>query len=192
LEALADGVLSPDEEASILDMTRALKLTLKFDDENSASAVGRARRAWAVLNRPLPAVESPFRLQNGEVAYLAITAEALEERSRSSSVSYAGPTVSIPIIKGVRFRMGRMAFMPQVTKYMHSFGEGRIVVTNLRIIFASNDKALTAKFKNVLEVQTFTDGLRVTKTTGKPQIFRYAEDRIAGLIVASAWTEAGQ
>lgn len=191
LEALADGSLDPDEDAEIACFGPSLRLGLTFD-EGTVAALEKARRTWAILNSPLPAVPSPLGLQRGEVAYLAIEAEALEERSRTRAVSYAGPTMSIPIAGGLRFRMGHMAFAPHVTQYMHSFGIGTMVVTDRRLIFASPQRSHTAKLENILDIESFTDGVRVTRTTGKPHLFRYSEDRTAALVVLRAWTEARQ
>lgn len=190
-EALADGLLSPEEDASLIDLGKSLKVGLNFNDEITNKLLDQSRRAWTVLNKPLMPVDSPFRLKSDEKAFLVVFAEALEERSRTSAVSYAGPTVSIPVWEGIRFKMGRMAFLPEQTRFMHSFGKGALVVTGARILFSSNEKTFNLKLEKTLRLETFSDGLKVTANSGKPKVFRYETDRVAGLIVARVWAESG-
>lgn len=187
--ALSDNMFSPDEASDLDRLARDLRIDLSFAP-GTREVLAQAARTWELLNKPLPVVPSPLGLQAGEVCHAWVTAEAFEERQRTRAVSFAGPTVSIPIMKGVRYRMGRYDVGRETYEYMHSFGVGTLVVTNKRLIFAG-DRSLTARLANVLDVEGYRDGVKVVRTTGKPHTFVYgAEHREFSTILAVAWIEA--
>lgn len=189
LAALDDGQISPDEEVDLDSLGRSLRIDLSFVPDTQAQ-IDRAKRTWALANHPLPVVPSPLGLQRGEVAHMWVTAEAFEERSRTKAISYAGPTISIPIMTGVRYRMGRMNVGRETYAYQHSFGVGTLVVTNKRLLFVG-DRSITTRLTNILDLDGFTDGVQVVRTTGKPHLYVYGEDdRDFGLVLARAWVNA--
>lgn len=191
LEALEDGQFSPGELKDLQRLAHTLRVEPSFGPQLSAQ-IDRAQRLWMVINSDLPVVPSPLGLQSGEVAHMWVTAEAFEDRQRTKAVSFAGPVISIPIMKGVRYRMGRYNVGRETYQYQHSFGVGTLVVTNKRLLFVG-DRSLTVRLPNVLDVQGYSDGVKVTKTTGKPQTFVYGEgNRDFGIVLARAWTEARQ
>lgn len=187
--ALSDNMFSPDEAADLDRLARALRIDVTFT-EGTLDVLQKARRMWELANLPLPTVPSPLGLQAGEVCHMWVTAEALEERQRTRAVSFAGPTVSIPIMKGVRYRMGRYNVARETYDYMHSFGHGTLVVTNKRLIFAG-DRSLTCRLANILDVEGYSDGVKVTRTTGKPHTFVYGADQSEfSMVLAMAWIGA--
>lgn len=191
LEALEDGQFSPHELAGLQHLSKTLKIEPSFTPHLKAQ-IERAQRLWMLINADLPVVPSPLGLQRSEVAHMWVTGEAFEDRQRTKAVSFAGPVISIPIMKGVRYRMGRYNVGRETYQYQHSFGVGTLVVTNKRLLFVG-DRSLTVRLPNVLDVQGYSDGVKVTKTTGKPQTFVYGEgNRDFGIVLARAWTEARQ
>lgn len=189
LEALEDGQLSPDEETDLEFLARDLRLDLTFAPDTQA-IVNRAKLAWRLAHEPLPTVPSPLGLQRSEHAHIWVTAEAFEERERTKAVSFAGPTVSIPIMKGVRYRMGRYNVGRETYRFQHSFGPGTLVITNKRLIFVG-ERSLTCKLTNILDVEGYSDGVKVTRTTGKPHTFVYGQtNQHLATVLARAWSEA--
>lgn len=188
LEALDDGMISPEEEQDLQFLGKDLRLALTYVPETQA-IVDRAKRMWRLTHEDLPQVPAPLGLQRGEVCYAWVTAEALEQRQRTRAVSFAGPTVSIPIVKGVRYRMGRYNVGRETYQYSHSHGVGTLVVTNKRLIFVG-DRSITGRLSSILDVEGYSDGVRITRTSGKPVTYLYrgaAED--FGVILARAWAE---
>lgn len=189
LNALSDGQLSPHEESDLEYLAKDLRIDLSFCPDTRA-VMNRAKRTWQLTHDPLPIVPSPLGLQRGEVAHMWVTAEAFEDRQRTRAVSFAGPTVSIPIMKGVRYRMGRYNVGRETYQYQHSFGIGTMVVTNARLLFVG-ERSLTAKLTNILDIEGYSDGVKITRTTGKPHTFVYGEEnRDLSTVLARAWVES--
>jgi len=187
-EALEDGWLTPSEDRALAAVAADLKVDIRLLPQME-QALLRAKHSWGIAHLPLPVVASPLGLQKGEVAHMWVTAEALEERQRTRAVSFAGPTISIPIVKGVRYRMGRYNVGRETYQYSHSHGFGTLVVTNKRLIFAGS-RSFTARHANILDVEGYSDGVRVTRTSGKPLTYIYgADNRDFGVVLARSWAD---
>jgi hypothetical protein len=103
--SLADGRLSPTEEAEIA--FAAERLGVSFDwTGNSAAILESARTLWQIENGTLPIVGSPVNLHRGEICHGWLTAEATEIRERTVAVGYSGPSVRFRIMKGVYYNVG--------------------------------------------------------------------------------------
>lgn len=174
-QALADGKLSPDEEDGLSRLASSLGLTPQHDS-NLRDAMDRARSLWAVMHGPLPQVEPPFYLQKNERCAFAVEAEVFEQRLRTKSVGYRGASVSIPIVKGFRIRVGQGRVHRETEQYQHSFGKGTFCATNKRLIWNGPNKNIAINLTKIIDFEPFTDGVRVEKDTGKPLLIVFSSE----------------
>lgn len=172
-QALSDGQLSPEEEQDLARLAENLGLSPQHDSK-LRDAMDRARTYWNVLHGPLPSVESPFYLQKNEQCSFTTSAQAFERRSRTRSVGYAGASVSIPIVRGVRFRIAQGRVQRQTEEYQHSFGTGTFCATNKRLIWNGPNKNISINLRKVIDFEPYTDGVQIVKDSGKPVLFVFA------------------
>jgi hypothetical protein len=140
---------------------------------------------------PLPSVQTNLGLLGNEVAHVVADCEAFEDRDRTVGVSCAGLTLSIPIVSGLRFRVGQFGVNRQTLRYSHRLGTGDLTVTSERLIFRSPERAITAKLTSIIDIIAYNDGVTVQRTQGKPLTFvldRADED--FSLILWRAWQTA--
>ena len=190
LEFLEDGRVSPNEDAILDDLIVSIGLGPMWGEETEL-ALAKARRTWALASAPLPIVTTDLGLLRGEVAYASVNVSAYEERHRTVGVSYGGLTLSLPIVKGLRFRAGQFGVNRQSLAYQHHLGSGDLTVTSHRLIFRSPKQAITARLSSIIDLTAYTDGVAVQRTTGKPVTYSLTgEDEDFALILWRAWQEA--
>jgi hypothetical protein len=147
---------------------------------NTNGAIEEGRKLYRAHHGPMEPVDAPVLLKRGEFCVYVVAAETFEDRSRTVRVNYHGPTVRIPIMKGVSYRLGSFAPSRQTEEYQHSFGTGALCMTNQRLLWISPKKSISVPLSNIVRFDPFTDGLRIFKGTGKPLLFVWqGEDRVA-------------
>lgn len=115
----------------------------------------------------LEPLDVPINLQKNEECYWFGEAGWLEYRSVTRRVSYAGPTVSIPIMKGVRYRVGSIAPSVERTSELVPIDSGTVYVTNKRVFFDGRLKNTTIAWKALAGVQLLQGAVVLEKNTGK-------------------------
>lgn len=189
-KAFGDGYVSPSEDATLAELVRSVGLGPQWDSDTDRALVG-ARHAWAVDHGPLPSVPTDLGLLGDEVAHAVADCEAFENRERTVGVSYAGLTFSIPIVPGMRFRVGQLAVDRQNLSYSHKLGTGDLTVTSKRLIFRSPERAITAKLTSIIDIEAYTDAVTVQRTQGKPITFVLdITDADFAVILGRAWQAA--
>lgn len=190
LAFLEDGRISPDEDAVLDDLVASVGLGPMWGEE-TAEQLAKARRTWGLAVGALPIVASSLGLLRGEVAHVCAAATAYEERTRSVGVSYGGLTLSLPIVRGVRFRAGQFGVSRQSLRYQHQLGRGDLTITNGRLIFTAPERAVTMKLTSIIDVTAYNDGVAVQRTVGKPITFVLGRpDEDFALILWRAWQDA--
>lgn len=182
-EILADGRIEPREDIGLEDLRRRTGAASLEFDSGSMRTIENARRRWSLETEPLVEVPCPLILQRGERCFLSIDAEATEMRQRTVRINYAGPTASIRIMKGVRYRVGSIQAQRIREEYEHGFGTGTLVLTDRRLLWAGPNKSLNYRYNSIIDLETFSDAIEVRRSMGKPMRFYFAED-IAPAIVA--------
>ncbi len=187
---LEDGSLSPTEDAVLDELVRSIGLGPQWDAETEWALVG-ARQTWALAHGPLPSLTTNLGLLGSEQAHAVAHCEVFEDRDKTVGVSYAGLTLSLPIIEGVRFRVGQFGVNRQTLKYSHRLGTGEVTVTSDRLIFRSPERAITARLTSIIDIIAYNDGVTVQRTQGKPLTFvlEVADEDFA-LVLWRAWQAA--
>lgn len=187
---LEDGNLSPTEDAVLDELVRSIGPGPQWDAETEKALVG-ARHTWMLAHGPLPNLPTDLGLLRGESAHAVAYCEVFEDRDKTVGVTYAGLTLSLPIIEGVRFRVGQFGVNRQTLKYSHRLGTGDVTVTSDRLIFRSPERAITARLTSIIDIIAYNDGVTVQRTQGKPLTFvlEVADEDFA-LVLWRAWQAA--
>ncbi|MEM3433674.1 MAG: hypothetical protein QXP27_05825 [Candidatus Methanomethyliaceae archaeon] len=177
--ALEDGVLSEDEERSLVAFKDHFSLPTHVLDKNGAyTRVAKAAIIRGVLNGNIPPrvkVEGtlPFNFQKGEsLVWLFQNVQYYEPRTRTVySGGYSG--VSIRIAKGVYYRVGGFRGNSVVTTQTVLIDKGSLGITNKHIYFAGNTKSFRVRYDKIVSFIPYSDGIAIQRdaSSAKPQIF---------------------
>lgn len=120
------------------------------------SFLSRAQKAVDDSNAldQLPVVDVPISLQKNEVCHWLGDAKWYELRKQTKRVNYSGFTVSIPIMKGVRYRVGSIAPSVQSDEGLTLLDTGQLYVTNKRVFFDGRSKNTTLAYRSLVGVVT--------------------------------------
>lgn len=176
--ALADGVLSEQEEQSLLGFAQAFGLGQDDLDANGAYAqLVKGAVIRDVLEGRIPERVSydslPFNMQKSEkLVWAFLDAQYIEQRTKTQYVG-GSQGVSIRVAKGVYYRTNAFKGHPVQTPETVNFGQGVLGVTNKSLYFASPTKALRIPYAKVVSFVPYSDGIGVMRDaqSAKPQGF---------------------
>jgi len=188
--AVADQRLSPTEfrEYSLLAQRLGLDPNL---DEATKAKLHRYALLWRIENGEMPTVPVSINLQRGEVCHFRGGAAWHEMRTRTERVTYSGTSVSIPIVKGVRYRVG--SYKPQrVTREeLTQIDVGEFYLTNKRIVFDGAQRNTTIRYSSLLGVTPYADGIKLEKSSGRSPYLLFTGDvEVVTVILSAAMAQA--
>ncbi|MHB8482450.1 MAG: hypothetical protein ACYDBV_06915 [Nitrospiria bacterium] len=132
---------------------------------------------------PLSKADVPLLLKKGEEAYDVVNGvELYEEKSIRKSTRGEGVGLSIRLIKGVTLHPSLFQSHPVIEKEMTRVDEGKLVVTNKRIVFIGTNKDLTADYKKILGVTPYADGFQIEREGRKTQELLKMSDPVTPLV----------
>ncbi|MCV9965112.1 hypothetical protein OIU34_24835 [Pararhizobium sp. BT-229] len=95
-------------------------------------------------------------------------ASAFELKS-SGNYRTSGASISIPIVKGVRYRVGAGRIASE--KSWQVTATGRLLITDKAVVFESPEKNDRITWGQIADVELMVDGFRIAKRTGSPKTF---------------------
>ena len=164
--AIEDRRLSATEEADLYALARALDIDLQLDDKTKA-ALGRYSLLWRIENGQLPEISVHINLQRGEICHAAANATWMEMRTRTERINYGGPVASIRIMRGLSYRVGSVKVQRITRNELTQIDEGRVYVTNKRVIFDGSLKNTAFRLSSVLSFSPYSDGVALEKSSGR-------------------------
>jgi len=177
--ALEDGILSAEEERSLLAIANAL--SLENEDLSHTEAWDRVVKAGAlrdILEGKLPQritlVNSlPFNLQKGETIVWAFNNVAYYEQRTFTRYEGGSHGVSVRVAKGLYYRVGSFRGQPVKIAQMVALGTGVLGVTDRHLYFAGPSKTFRVKYDKIVSFTPYSDGIGITRDaqTAKPQVF---------------------
>ena len=184
--AIADQRYVKDEEAHVAALAKSLGVTIKHD-ESTAALVARFRLMGEIEGGDLPSVDVPILLQRGEICHFSGVAAHHEIKTLTKRINYSGPTASIKIMKGVRWRVGSISVQRVTTDVMTQLDTGNLYITSKRVLFDGTKKNVSIPLGKITNFTVFKDGLQVEKEAGKDPYFIGASDwELAGACLDSA------
>lgn len=142
--------------------------------EDYLDAVDVARQSMVVgENRvSLPVLEASsigYRPVGKEVVVNVQNDAVRMENKSTGRYSTNGASVSIPVVKGVRFRVGAGSIRGE--KSWQATDTGRLILTDKAIVFEGSAKNERITWGQVSDVELLSDGFKVSKRTGPPRFY---------------------
>jgi hypothetical protein len=134
--------------------------------------------ASKILNRidgweALPVFESNFELEPDEVAHLEAPASLVGLRTVKSTTVYHGPSVRVPIARGVSYRAGAITYSTQRDEDWCVVDKGGVCVTNRRIFFHGMKGNSVVRLSKIIKTYGGeAEAVRLDRENGKPFIIR--------------------
>jgi hypothetical protein len=126
-------------------------------------------------------------LKKGETCHLSIPAALFEERVIRREYVGGSQGLSIPIIKGVRYTVGRQRGHIQSHSSIVPVSQGYFIITNKRLVF-SGSKSVSSDLSKLLDMQLYSDALQFSVTSRqKPTTVKFScpeEIELCGLIIS--------
>lgn len=173
--AVADQRLSPDEDRELQAIARSLNIFVETDACAQADLL-RMRTLWQIENGEIPTIAADINLYKNEKCYFIVAADWLENRRRTRSIRYSGPSVSFRIMKGVYWRAGSANVQRVTEDVLENIDRGRVYITDRRLIFRGERKNTTLRYSSVLAFSPYRDGVEIEKSSGRNPIFRFEEN----------------
>jgi hypothetical protein len=140
------------------------------------------QRRNALLHGALPTI-TPIGVatQPGEQFYVQVPATYYEEKSVRQWTS--GSTgVSIPIMRGVRMRVGNTRGHSTTSQVLQQDDQGTLLIGDHRVVFVGNRRNISIPLAAIATVEAFTNGLHVGVPNKMMTQFR-TENDLPGLLL---------
>ena len=189
--AIADRRYAGREEAAVQELATALGATIAHDEKTDA-LIRRFKLLGQVEDGVLPVVAVPLLLQRNEICHFAAVGILHKEmRTVTKRVNYSGPTASIRIMKGVRWRVGSVSVDRITQDVLTQVDAGDFYLTSKRLLFQGARKNTAVALGKVIQFTVFSDGLQVEKGSGKDlYLVGQADWELAGACLDAAAREA--
>lgn len=162
-EKLSDKRLSPKEESELNQILNDLQIQKdqinSILPKKSLDELAFAKLLWSLDNGAFYSIPNPqITLRKSEECYLGYSSKLLESKIIHKGYSSSSQGVSIPIMKGVRYRVGSSRSVP-IKEQVTIKHPGSLFLTNLRIVFSSGSKSFEIPFTKLLSFKVYTDGI---------------------------------
>lgn len=182
--AKADGVVTAEEEAELAKLQKFLMIP-ESEIAKSKKELIRLRLITEIKNGNPPIFSVPnVVLQKEELAYWMEPASILEERVVSRHYEGGSQGFSFRIAKGVSYRVGSHRGRIVTDKAVLPVSVGDLIITNKRVLFRGDVKSFMIRLDKMLEVDFYSDGIRLTDDKGKPRVVKF--DNEGGVDVVGA------
>jgi hypothetical protein len=127
-------------------------------------------------------------LQKGEVCHCEEPAGLRIQRTQRQYVGgYSSVSVPVPLVRGVRFRVGGFKGHPIDHTVLEDGGTGVLHITNQRVCFTGQQRSVAIPYKKMISVGGFDDGFIVqTSNEKRPGIFVVRHPELTTQILALA------
>jgi len=177
--ALDDGILTEEEEVTLLQLADQYALTQRELDRNGAySKVTKAAVLRDVLHGEIPnriQIEGdvPFNLQKKESLVWVFEDVAYYERRTRRQYVGGHQGVSIRIAKGVYYHTGGFRGQPVETVETIHVDTGLLGVTNKHLYFYGSVKSFRLRYDKIVSFTPYSDGIGVQRDamTARSQLF---------------------
>ena len=183
--ARSDGVVTADEAMELAKLQQFLMIP---DSEISKSKreLAKLRLLNEIQIGNPPAISVPnIILQKGEIAYWSEPAKLLEERVVSRRYEGGSRGVSLRIAKGVSYRIGAHRGQLISDKAIVPVSSGEFVTTNKRVIFSGDAKSFNLRLDKLLDLNMYSNGVRLTDDKGKPRLVVFNEEANSDVVGAT-------
>ena len=165
-----DRRLSPQQEAELHAVAERLNLEPNLD-----ATFQKFRELWAAENGEqvyLPAIEADIMLKGDEQACFGEPAIWCQMKTVKTYSHYSGFSTSFKVLPGVRYRVGNIKPIYNVSEELRAKGDGMLYITNKRLIHDGGFKSTNIAFNRIINVEVHTNGIEVSKSSGPNDFFQ--------------------
>lgn len=170
-----DNKISPDELQELEALSKSLDVTLDMNDA-SKEAVEKMKLFWLIENGQIPAIETDLNLSANELCHYKSNAAWYELRKVTKRINYHGPILTIPIYKGIKYKLGSVSPSRVTKDEIQLIDTGVIYITNKRVIFVGNKGNKTILLSKILFIEATENGVVINKETRTSPIVEVAEN----------------
>lgn len=146
-----------------------LEKTERYNSEINAERQALLSAPDRMSLQPLDAAEYDYRPVARESLIAVQENASFMELKSSGYYRSSGASLSIPIMRGVRYRVGAGRIASE--KSWQVTATGRLLVTDKAIAFESPQKNERITWGQIADVEVLLDGYRIAKRTGSPKSF---------------------
>lgn len=183
--AKADGSVTAEEEAELAKLQQLLMIP---DSEiaKPKKELARLRLLTEIQNGNPPTIAvSNVIFQKAELAYWSEPASILEERVVKRRYEGDSQGFSFRIARGVSYRVGSHRGHIVTDTAVMPVSSGELIVTNKRVIFRGNAKSFNIRLDKLLELNFYSDGVRLTDDKGKPRLVKFDDEGNTDIVGAT-------
>lgn len=169
-----DARITPDEDQRLLVISKNLGIKLSAE---ARQTVERFKRYWAVENTPLPIIEVAVSLQKSEQCHFHTeTVQWYEERATVRRSNYYDHYEQHKSFDVMDLQSNATSAQTERFDIIKRISAGNLYLTNKRLIFEGHDKTTSVKFKTIISVKAYKQGILVDKLTGKNMLLLMDRD----------------
>jgi len=155
------------------------------DDEADSHELDHLRHIAWICEGNLPEIETTVRLRKGEVAHYEGLTRWRHLKTRKKRVAGSRGR-SVRISKGVSFKVGAIPGYTEEWEEFETVDEGKVIVTSQRLLFVGARKNLTVKHENILDIEYFSDAVKVHRGTANPTYFFMDDPAVFCAVLSTA------
>ena len=135
-----------------------------------------AERRYALLQGQMPGIRpSSVVPEVGELFYFEAAATYFEERSvRQHTGTSSG--VSIPVAKGIRFRVGSSRGQSITKHVLAPEDQGILVIGDRRVVFTGSRRTISVPLSEIVSVEAYTDSVQIGVANQMTRLFQTSTD----------------
>lgn len=177
---LEKSSISPEEFTELCNLIDSFNITIPQEEFYIFT---RKYYIWLVNNDSiLPNIEPDvieLPLKKNEIVHLADYSHLRKIITRTTKIGYAGPTVSLKICKGVRYRAGLLDVRKTTSTSIDNVDEGMFYITNQRIVFVGSKKNFSYPLNKIIKIEMTSNGIFIQKENAvNPQIIALNEYKL--------------
>lgn len=172
--------MSPDDEEKLNKLEKDLNVSVTFSD----NGLEKLKLFWQIESGEITPISCDIKIQKSERLYYKTNINWYEERTRTTSVNYAGVSTRVKICKGVYLKVGSIAPSRHTEEYMKKIDSGIVYFTNKRIIFMGEHGNKNIPLTKVLSYTAYNNGIQVEKDTGKSPFFNTDDSELMGMYLS--------
>jgi hypothetical protein len=167
-DALADSMLTEDEENRLDAFQKALAVPFDFETQMRIVKAGTIRdltegKVPERLKVSNPEELGRFNIKNDEQFVWIFPGATLLQERRHRTYEGVSSGMSVRVARGVYYRVGAFKGQPIDTTSIEETDSGGLVVTSERLIFAGHTRSVVLPLKKIATFQPFDDGIGVAK-----------------------------
>lgn len=176
-KVIEDGEIS-EKERIILE-TYANNFGVKTTDLGfDQDQFNKYHVAWKISTGDLPSLEHSqvdINFKKGESLHWGYSANLLKLRKQTKRYNYGGVSASIKICKGLRYRVGSIQVQTVVEEFIETEDHGIFWITDKRIGFKGERKAVTISLDKILATE-LENGCLVIFKEGRESPYLFSMD----------------